>query len=108
LATHSIALWSNIQKGTGALIVPANGLPSSCQLVTEIKTAPIFPATTNPFVTDNDQLIEFVLLIGFGNKPPQDVSVAISVLYVEGEQDEVGIGVLDSSPRKPLRLGTKS
>lgn len=86
------------------LMVPADRLTPSCRLMTEIKTAPIFPATTNPFVTDDARLIDFVSLIGFGNKQLQDVSVAMSVLYIEREpQHEVGIwGLRFRSPKAAM------
>lgn len=74
------------------LVVPADRLPSSCQLVTETQTASIFPATTNPFVTDDARLIDFVSLLGFGNRQLPDVIVAMSALYVEREpKHEIGI-----------------
>ncbi len=80
------------RKELESLIVPADRLPSDCRLATEIKTAPIFPATTNPFITDNVQLIEFVAQIGFGSKQSQDISVALSALYINREpQHEVGV-----------------
>ena len=80
------------RKELESLVVPVNRLPLSCRLATEIKTAPVFPATTNPFITDNVQLIEFVSQIGFGNKQLQDVSTALSALYINREpQNEVGV-----------------
>ncbi|MEK6690027.1 MAG: hypothetical protein AABY78_01850 [Nitrospirota bacterium] len=97
------------RKELEQLIVPADHLPPSCRLVTEIKTAPIFPAMTNPFVTDNAQLIDFVSLIGFGNKQLQDVSVAMSALYVEREpQHEVGIWGLRFMSPKAATAGYES
>jgi hypothetical protein len=91
------------------LVVPPDRLPPSCRLVREIKTAPIFPATTNPFVTDNVQLIDFVSLMGFGNKQLQDVSVAMSALYVEREpQHEVGIWALRFRSPKATTAGYES
>jgi len=80
------------RKELESLVVPVDRLPSSCRLATEIKTAPIFPATTNPFVTDNVQLIEFVAQIGFGQKQLQDVSTALSALYINRQPpNEVGV-----------------
>ncbi len=94
-------LGQTYRKEVEQLVVPTGRLPSSCRLVTEIKTAPIFPATTNPFVTDDVRLINFVSMIGFGNNKFKDVSVAMSVLYVEHEpRHEVGIwGLRFKSPQ---------
>jgi hypothetical protein len=70
-------------------------LPSSCRLVREVKTAPIFPATTNPFVTRDPALIRFVSQIGFGNGAILDVAAAMSVLYYDSKpQHEVGVWAL--------------
>lgn len=91
------------------LVVPANHLPSSCRLVTETKTASIFPATTNPFVTNDARLIDFVSLLGFGNKQLPDVIVAMSALYVEREpQHEVGIWGLRFRSAKAAMTGHES
>ena len=102
-------LGQTYRKELEQLVVPADHLPPSCRLVTEIKTAPIFPATTNPFVTDSAQLIDFVSLIGFGKKQLQDVSVVMSALYVEREpHTKLGYGALDSGLRKQRRPGTRA
>jgi hypothetical protein len=89
------------RKELEQLVIPSAHLPPSCRLATEIKTAPIFPATTNPFVTDDAQLINFVSLIGFGGIRAPGVSVAMSALYFAGDpQNEVGIwGLRFSSPQ---------
>ena len=84
-----------------SLSVPPNSLPTSCRLATEVKTAPIFPATTNPFVTDNAKLIEFISLIGFGSKQLQEVSAALSALYADRDgRHEVGIWGLQFATEK--------
>jgi len=102
-------LGHTYRKELEQLVVPADHLPPSCRLVTEITTAPIFPATTNPFVTDNAQLIDFVSLIGFGKQQLEDVNVAMNALYVEGEpQHEVGIWGLRFRSPKAATAGYES
>lgn len=77
------------------LTVAPKLLPSSCRLVREVKSALIFPATTNPFVTHDSALIRFVSLIGFGSDAMSDVTVAISILYYDSEPEhEVGVWAL--------------
>ena len=77
------------------LTVPPTLLPASCRLLREIRTAPIFPATTNPFVTDDAALIRFVSSVGFGTETISEVSVAMSALYSDAQpQHEVGVWVL--------------
>jgi hypothetical protein len=77
------------------LAISPEYLPSTCHLAREVRTAPIFPATTNPFVTDDAQLIEFVSQIGFGSQRLHDISVAFSALFYETEpRHEVGVWAL--------------
>lgn len=78
-----------------ALTFSAKVLPASCRLLREIRTTPIFPATTNPFVTDDARLIRFVSQIGFGSDSIRDISVAMSALYYNSQpQHEVGVWAL--------------
>ena len=77
------------------LTVSPTLLPSSCHLVREVRTAPIFPATTNPFVTDDRALIRFVSSFGFGRDTIRDVRVAMSALYADSQvEHEVGVWAL--------------
>jgi hypothetical protein len=77
------------------LTVAPKLLPSGCRLLREAKTASIFPATTNPFVTDDSALIRFVSLIGFGSDTTPGVTAALSVLYYHSKpQHEIGIWAL--------------
>lgn len=77
------------------LTVAPRLLPSTCHLVREVKSAQLFPATTNPFVTDDSALIRFVSLIGFGSEAISDVTAAISILYYDSKpQHEVGVWAL--------------
>jgi hypothetical protein len=77
------------------LTVSPKLLPSSCRLVREVKSALIFPATTNPFVTRDPALIRFVSQIGFGSDAISDVTAAMSVLYYDSKrQHEVGVWAL--------------
>jgi hypothetical protein len=77
------------------LTVAPKLLPSSCRLVREVKTALIFPATTNPFVTHDLALIRFVSLIGFASDAISDVTAAIGLLYYDSQpQHEVGVWAL--------------
>jgi len=75
-----------------SLLVPADRLPPECHLAHDMTSAPIFPATTNPFVTDNPQLIGFVAAIGFRNIAIDQVRVALTALYVyQQPRYEVGV-----------------
>src|SRR3989442_5823499 len=65
-----------------SLLVPADRLPSECPLAHDMTSAPIFPATTNPFVTDNPQLIGFVAAIRFPNITIYHGRVAPTALHV--------------------------
>jgi hypothetical protein len=77
------------------LTVAPKLLPSTCRLLRETHTAPLFPATTNPFVTDDSALIRFVSLIGFGSETIPGVTAALSVLYYDSKpQHEIGIWAL--------------
>lgn len=89
----STPLGRKYRKELESLIAPADRLPASCRPAREIKTAPIFPATTNPFATEDARLIEFTAQIGFGNGRLQDVSAALSALYIidEGPGHEMGV-----------------
>ena len=75
-----------------SLLVPADRLPPECHLAHDMTSAPIFPATTNPFVTDNPQLIGFVAAIGFRNIAIDQVRVALTALYIyQQPRYEVGV-----------------
>lgn len=85
------ALGRKYRTELESLIVPPEHLPTSCRLATEFETTPIFPATTNPFVTNDSQLIEFIAM-AFGNKQLQEVNVVLTALYIDGSpRYEVGI-----------------
>jgi len=89
------ALGRQYRAEVEVLTVSPKLLPSSCRLAREVRTAPIFPATTNPFVTDDTALIRFVSLIGFGSDAIPEISVALSALYYDSQpQHEVGIWAL--------------
>ncbi len=82
------------------LTPPPQRLPTTCQLVRKAATAPIFPATTNPGVTEDARLIRFVSLVGFGSERLNDVRVAFSALFYDTEpRHEVGVwGLQFKSP----------
>ena len=74
-----------------SLIVPPEKLPARCEKITEVGIAPIFPATSNPFVTDQPQLIDFVSTIGFGF-PTENATAAFSAMYFQDVQsNEIGV-----------------
>jgi hypothetical protein len=88
-------LGRQYRRELDVLTPPPGRLPPTCRLVREAGTAPIFPATTNPFVTDDPQLIEFISLVGFGSERLHDVSVAISAVFYEAEpRHEIGVWAL--------------
>lgn len=77
-----------------ALTISARLLPTSCRLAREA-TGPMFPATTNPFVTEDARLIRFVSLMGFGRDAIPEVSAAMSALYYDAQpRHEVGVWAL--------------
>jgi hypothetical protein len=89
------ALGRQYRADIEVLTVSPKLLPASCRLVREVRTASIFPATTNPFVTDDAKLIRFVSLIGFGSDAIREISVAMSALYYDSlPQHEVGVWAL--------------
>jgi hypothetical protein len=89
------ALGREYRAELEVLTVSPKLLPSSCRLVREVKSALIFPATTNPFVTRDPALIRFVSQIGFGSDAISDVTAAMSVLYYDSKpQHEVGVWAL--------------
>lgn len=85
-------LGKKYQSVLHALVVFPEVLPPSCRLAREVGTAPIYPATTNPYVTDDARLITFASQIGFGQGQFENVNVALSALYYSGtSSSEVGI-----------------
>ena len=83
------------------LIVPANQLPSGCRLTRETTGTAIFPATTNPFVTEDEKLIQFVSRFVVGEKQLDNVKAAFSVLFTDKEpRFEVGIWGLSFEDEK--------
>ena len=85
-------LGKKYQSALKVLVVSPKVLPPSCRLAREIRTAPIFPATMNPYVTDDTRLIAFISQIGFGRKYLDDINVSLSALYYSGSpSSEVGI-----------------
>jgi len=78
-----------------ALSVPGKALPATCRLAREVKGAAIFPATTNPFVTEDPALLRFVSQIGFGADTIADATTAFSVLYQDSKPgNEIGVWAL--------------
>ena len=73
--------------------VPASRLPPGCVLARRTGSAPIYPATTNPFATEDRELIGFVAaLIGGRRFDPTTVLAAITALYHDGdERREIGV-----------------
>lgn len=97
-------LGKKYESALKVLVVPPQLLPPSCCLAREVQTSLIFPATTNPFVTDDARLIAFASQIGFGRKHLDDIHVALSALYYSGSaSSEVGIwGLLFKSEKAAL------
>ena len=75
------------------VMVPTDGLPQDCMLAREIANAPIYPATTNPHVTEDTNLIEFVAaLLGARRLNLTGVSAAVTALYLDREPGrEIGV-----------------
>lgn len=85
-------LGKKYESSLKVLAVPPQLLPPSCHLAREVQTSLIFPATTNPYATDEKKLIAFASQIGFGRKHLDDIHVALSALYFAGSaRSEVGI-----------------
>lgn len=80
------------ESAVKVLVIPTKTLPTSCRLAQEVQTSPIFPATMNPYVTDDKKLIGLASQIGFGRKHLDDIIIALSALYYsEPANSEVGI-----------------
>jgi len=97
-------LGKKYESALKVLVVPPKVLPPSCRLAREVQTSLIFPATTNPFATDDTRLIAFASQIGFGRKHLDDITVALSALYFSGSaSSEVGIwGLLFKSKKAAM------
>ncbi len=73
------------------LVVPDSKLSEGCRLVKKMEPNAYFPATTNPFITETPELVDFVATAGFGTIPLIDVSQAVAVLYSDAAGHKTGV-----------------
>ena len=76
------------------VMVPADALPSGCFLATDVPGALIYPASTNPYVTEDRDLIEFAAAMLMGARPPvqTEAKAAITALYFDRQPGrEIGV-----------------
>jgi len=73
------------------LSVPDSKLPDGCRMVKKMDPSSFFPATSNPFITEKPELVDFVATAGFGTVPLIDVSEGAAVLFSDQAGEKTGV-----------------